>query len=147
MINDIYSYYPSKNFTQFAFQSEGIKGKIVKIIIFSPIAENEWNLGFGDFHRGKLDDTTMTNNNDAMKTIRTVAQAILIFIETYPDRIVVIEPLDEKRKRFYNRIFQKFYDEINIYFNIIGIREGVSFVFNPKEFYDVFKISYKFVKS
>jgi hypothetical protein len=48
MINEAYNLYPSTDNTLFLFESEGPKGKVVKVIEFSRIDDDIWNLGFGD---------------------------------------------------------------------------------------------------
>lgn len=97
---------PSKRHTRFAFQSESDKGKIVKIIEFYFLDNGKWNLGFGDWNKGTVDDKVVSNNQDTMKVIRTVANVTIAFFKEYPSSVVVIEPVDEKRKRFYNLIFK-----------------------------------------
>ena len=79
-----------------------------------------------------------------MKVIRTVANVTVEFFKQYPDSVVVIEPVDEKRKKFYNLIFQRYYKDINPYFNILGKSENQEETYLIEKFYDSFEISLKF---
>lgn len=144
MIKETYTFLPSKRKTWFAFQSEGVKGKIVKIVQFSLVNDGKWNLGFGDWNKGTVDDHVLTNNQDTMKVIRTIAKIVLDFFTEYPQITLVIEPVDEKRKRFYNLIFQRHYDDMKSQFNIIGLIEKRAEIYSPQKFYDSFEIFRKF---
>ena len=146
MINDTYPYYPSEDYSQFLFISEGEQGKILKIILFEPLGNNEWNLGFGDLKHEGVDDSVMSSNHDAMKIIRTVARTTLDFCQEHPETILQIKPVDSKRGKLYNLVFQKYFTNIDAYFNIIGFTENVGEKYSPQKFYDYFKISFKFVK-
>ena len=146
MIKDTYPYFFSEDKLQYSFVSLGEQGEIQKFVLISYNEENEWNLGFGDLNNGQIDDSVITKNHDAMKTMRTVARIVLEFFEEYPRSVLVIQPIDEKRKRFYNLIFQKFFMEIDDYFQIVGIIDDNETVYSPKNLCDSFKISYKFAK-
>ena len=60
--------------------------------------------------KGKIDDIVVTNNYDVAKVMRTIAKIVYVFFEHYPERTVYIEPVDEKRKRLYNLIFQRHFE-------------------------------------
>jgi hypothetical protein len=143
MITDAYDYLDSKHKTRFAFQSEGVQGKVIKIIQFEKSKDGKWNLGFGDWRKGKIEDSIMTNNQDAIKVFRTVAKATFEFLNEYPTSIIVIEAVDDKRKRFYNLIFQRHFKELEPIFLIIGIIKKHKESYNPHKFYDSFEISLK----
>ena len=144
MINDAYPYYPSKGNMQFVFQSEGEQGKVMKMIQFTRLKNGEWNLGFGDWKKGTVDDLTVTNNHDAIRVIKTVAKATLDFFETYPGSVLVIKGSDDRRRRLYNYIFQKHFEDITLSFTIIGIIDEIEDYYSPLKFYHFFKISLKF---
>jgi hypothetical protein len=91
MIKDAYPCYASEDKMLFIFRSEGIQGTVIKMIIFSPTdVKNEWNLAFGDFKDDEIDHLTITNNQDAMKVIRTVAKATIEFFKAYPNSRLLI---------------------------------------------------------
>ena len=143
MIDKHYRFLGSKNYTRYFFESEGKQGKIVKIVQFTFYKDNRWNLGFGDWKRGNIDDTIVSNNHDAIMVIRTVAKITLDFIEKYPDRIVYIEPVDEKRKKLYNLVFQRHFVEIEPLFDVIGYISEDSEAYSLEKNYDSFDIKLK----
>lgn len=146
MIENTYDYTISEDKLQYAFLSEGKQGTIPKVILFTHRRKNEWNLGFGDLQNGVINDSIISNNHDAMKIIRTVARTTLEFFEDHLDATIIINPIDEKRKRFYNFIFEHYFAEIDDYFHIIGIINKKKETYSSKKIYDSFKISYKFVQ-
>jgi hypothetical protein len=143
MIEDYYKYVAATKGESFMFVSEGIKGTILKFVEFTPLTNDDWNLGFGDFKNGEIDDIVMTNNQDVIKVIRTVAQITIEFFKKYPHAIVVIKPVDEKRKKLYNIVFQRHFAEIDALFDIIaylGIRKEI---YHVETIYDSFELSLK----
>lgn len=141
MIENAYPYLTSGKKTQVAFQSLGPKGIVIKIIRFEHVKDNCWNLGFGDYKHGKIETSRLTNNGDVVKVLATVAAAILTFLEEYPDRIVQIMPIDEKRKRLFNLVFSRIWEQIQEKVRIIGLKENRRGDFSPGKFYDSFEIT------
>ena len=144
MITETYKYLSTSTKTQFIFQSEGIQGNTIKIVQFSLLSNGKWNLGFGDFKTGIIDDMVLSNNHDAIRVISTVAKITMEFFEQYPKSIVVIDPVDEKRKKLYNIVFKRHFKEIEANFQIIGYIEDKAEAYMPKFFYESFEISLKF---
>ncbi len=99
MITDAYDYENAQNKTLFAFESEGTQGTVLKLVHFTLMNNGKWNLAFGDWINGELNDNIITNNQDAIKVIRTVAKITTTFFEYNPKSKVDIRPVDEKRKR------------------------------------------------
>ena len=120
MLNEHYRFFDSNNHTFFYFVSEGKQGNVTKVVLFSLNEDNLWNLGFGDLKHGKIDDSIVTNNYDVAKVMQTIASIIYVFFENYPDRVVYIEPVDERRKRLYNLIFQRHFEETKDIFELLG---------------------------
>jgi hypothetical protein len=102
----------------FRFTSKGSKGSIKKIIEFAYMQDHYWNLGFGDVKGNDWDDDVISNNNDLRKVLQTVANAIHLFFDLYPDQNVLILPLDNRRTLLYNRIFQQKWKEIEPIFTV-----------------------------
>ncbi len=144
MINDSYRYIAVKRKTRFIFESEGIQGKIVKIIQFTFMEDDEWNLGFGDLKSGFVDDLTVSNNQDAAKVLQTVAKAAYEFLDNYPTSIVIINPVDERRRKLYNRIFQRNIKDISTVCDVIGVIGTENEPYQPQKYYESFKIKLKF---
>jgi len=57
----------------YMFKSVGTQGVVNKMIVFQKIAGTRYNLSFGDFKNGRIDDEVITNNGDLIKVISTVA--------------------------------------------------------------------------
>lgn len=144
MITETYRYLSSKNKTQYFFESEGIQGKIIKVVLFTYIKDDIWNLGFGDWHKGNIDHWIVSNNNDLVKVIGTVAKIAYEFLEIHPNRSVEIKPIDEKRKRLYNHIFRRHFSIIEPVFQIIGYKDTVGEYYVPEKNYDSFELKRKF---
>ncbi len=143
MIEAPYKLLPFRNQTRYLFESKGPKGVILKLIVFTQIEGNLWNLGFGDMKKGQLDSTIITNNQDVRRVLNTVARAIYLFTENYPERIVRISPLDSKRAKLYNLVFQRRHFEIVEQFDAFGWRGNERSVYSPGNFYEAFEIHRK----
>ena len=144
MIGEHYNYIASNRKTRYLFESVGTKGRVLKMIVFSHVEGNLWNLGFGDLKKGRLDDASITNNNDVVRVLATVAKAIYEFSGTYPDKAIRIRPVDEKRRRLYNLVFQRRFPEIRDDFSVLGILKNEKEMYSPEKHYDSFEISRKF---
>jgi hypothetical protein len=144
MIEETYTYVQVRDELLFAFKSEGVNGVILKVIILTPLKKNKWNLAFGDWLNNDVDDTIMTNNHDVVKVIGTVAKVTYAFFEKYPDAVVVIKPIDEKRKTLYNIVFKRHYQVIINNFHILARKKGHrKEVYSPKKMYDSFELNLK----
>ena len=146
MIKESYSYIAIGNKTLYYFESEGKHGTIPKAIIFTLSENNLWNLAFGDWHEGDIDDVIISNNYDIVKIIATIAKVVYDFSHEYPLRHILIQPVDEKRKKLYNHVFRRNYSDINLVFHITGLIEDNEEDYLPEKFYDKFKLKRKFVK-
>jgi hypothetical protein len=90
---DIYKFAASDTFLDFEFESNGPKGKVRKIVRYSPQNAGGityFNLGFGDLNSktGKIDDLAITNNRDRTKILATIAATVLEFTQHFPDVMV-----------------------------------------------------------
>jgi hypothetical protein len=143
MIKDAYAYFPIGDNLFYGFFSEGVKGRIPKVIVFTFEENEKWNLAFGDWKNNDFDDNVMTNNHDVVKVISTVAKATYEFFDNYPDAILVIKPVDEKRKKLYNIVFQRHFEIIRNDFKIIGFIGKRKRIYSPKDMFDSFELSLK----
>ena len=143
MIDEHYRFLDLDNYTRFIFVSEGKQGKVVKGVLFTPNKSNRWNLGFGDLNKGMIDDSVITNNHDVAKVMRTIVKIVYLFFEHYPDRKVIIKPVDEKRKTLYNLIFQRHLSDIQTNFEVIGFIGRKKETYSSNKNYDAFEIKLK----
>ncbi len=145
MIGETYNLKPDENFEVFEFESVGLQGRISKVIVFSFYYENTWNLGFGDqkMDGNNWDDKVVSNNGDLVRVISTVAKAVYDFSDKWPNRQILIVPVDERRKKLYNRVFQKHVQEIPPEFEVLGFRNQKLQDYSPILFFDWFLLSRK----
>ena len=143
MVNEYYRFIDAENYTVFYFASEGTQGTVLKVVLFTLGEDNRWNLGFGDLRNGEIDDSIITNNHDIVKVMGTIAKIVYLFFEKYPDATIAIRPVDEKRKRLYNSIFQRHLSEMKLVFEIIGFVGEESEVYSIGKNYDIFEIKLK----
>ena len=143
MIKEAYVYTEFENKTLFFFQSEGQNGKITKSVLFSNLGNLVWNLGFGDFEDGEINDSIVSNNHDIIKVISTVAKIAHDFSNEYPLRRIRIKPVDEKRRQLYNHVFRRNHETISNNFQIIG-RNGLKReIYRPDKYYQYFELKRK----
>ena len=101
-----YRYYTSETSLDFEFDSEGPKGRIRKVVSYSPQYAGSiryFNLGFGDLNKatGKIDDLAVTDNQDREKVLATVAATVLEFTRQFPDAMVYATGSTPARTRLY----------------------------------------------
>jgi hypothetical protein len=83
----------SEDGEEFFFYSEGPNGRIKKAIRFHRIdalSMNTFNLAFGDWVEAsqRLDDRSVSNNNDRLQILITVAKVVTEFMESNPSAII-----------------------------------------------------------
>jgi len=120
-----YVYLASESFLDFKFESEGPKGKIKKIVRFSPENANGityFNLGFGDLNEetGQIDDLAISNNSDRNKILATVAATVLEFTQHFPDVMIYFKGSTTSRTRLYQMGITSNWKEIETIFHVYG---------------------------
>ena len=137
-----YSYKVNKNFLDYEFTSEGPKGTIKKIIRFTAIGRNLFNVGFGDLEEltGNINDIVVTNNGDRRMVIVTVASAVYDFMLKYPDAVVVAKGSTVARTRLYRIGITNNLEEINRNFYVFGLTNKTWETFITGKDYDAFLI-------
>lgn len=75
--------------------------------------------------------------------MNTIAVALYQFLEEYPDRIIRIVPVDDKRKQLYNAIFQRRIHEIEPNFHVFGKKGNKFEVYSPHKTYKIFELRLK----
>ncbi|MBO9565678.1 MAG: hypothetical protein J7621_23080 [Niastella sp.] len=128
-----YDYKANKSFLDYEFYSEGPKGVIKKIVRFTLVTVpsfSYYNLGFGDWNeeQGKIDDFVISNNLDAERVLATVAATVMDFTANYPDATVYAEGSCPARTRRYQMGINKYWTEVNIFFDVYGLVENQGFI-------------------
>jgi hypothetical protein len=103
---DHYVFETNDSFLDFEFESCGPKGKIKKVIRYSPRNADGmtyFNLGFGDWNEveNRIDDSSTSDNRDTQKVLATVAATVLEFTAVYPDMPVYAKGSSPARTRLY----------------------------------------------
>jgi hypothetical protein len=107
----------------FEFVSIGVKGKIVKLVQYTPTNYKDlYNLGFGDknVRTGEIDDNVISNNGDSEKVLATVVATLYAFTDKYPNTMVYATGSTESRTRLYRMGITKFLNEAENDFEIFG---------------------------
>jgi hypothetical protein len=110
----------------FEFDSDGPKGTIKKVIHYTKLDAQGfivYNLGFGDFNEatGKINDLSVTNNQDRDWVLGTVANSVLYFFNKYPDSQVVFKGSTPARTRLYIMEISKHWNEVKDLVSVEGL--------------------------
>lgn len=122
---DQYEITPGDTALTFEFVSQGIKGDIEKLVVYSQIGQsNTFNLGFGDKIEASEDfnDMAVTNNGDTLKVMATVAATLYPFTDRFPEAKVYVKGSSKTRTRLYRMGISNNLEIINFHFQIYGLR-------------------------
>jgi hypothetical protein len=111
----------TSDYLVYEFVSIGPKGAIPKIIQFTTIGEEIFNLAFGNKKAdGDIDDLARDGNMDRDKILATVVAALNIFFDRYPDKWVFFKGSTPGRTRLYRMAITLNLEELSTDFEIIG---------------------------
>ena len=125
----------------FEFVSEGPRGLIPKIVIFSKMDDRGiYNLGFGDWDpvRQEMDDHVRSNNGDAERVLATVVHTVVLFTAQFPDAVVYAKGSTDGRTRMYQMGLSKYLDNISEGFELYGLIDGNWELFEKGRTYEAF---------
>lgn len=149
MNNEKYHLKSETKFTRFEFISEGPKGAIRKIIEFQKMnSPNVYNLAFGDYNSetDEIDDLAVTNNRDTEKILSTVASAVYVFLDEYPNAYVYATGSTMARNRLYRMGITKYLVEMEKDFYLYGQIKEDFYKFEIGEDYEGFLVLKKKIK-
>jgi hypothetical protein len=130
----------------FEFVSIGQKGKIPKIVQYTPTNYKDlYNLGFGDknIETGEIDDIVISNNGDSEKVLATVVATLYAFIDKHKESMVYATGSTKSRTRLYRMGITKYLDEIKEDFEIYGELENGWEEFQKDVEYEAFLVKLK----
>jgi hypothetical protein len=131
----------------YEFISEGNKGKISKLVIYSEThLHNFYNLGFGDKdeNTGDIDDSVVTNNGDSEKVLATVAATLYEFTDKYPDAMIFATGSTKARTRLYRIGITNNIDSIRPDFEVFGLTIDNEWIpFEAKREFEAFLVKRK----
>lgn len=130
------------------YEFESINGAkyIRKVVVYEPLIEELYHLGFGDLtENGDIDYKIQSKNKDMDKVLMTVVKTMFLFFERYPDKKIVFGGSTESRSRLYRQIIARFIEKAELYFDIEGfITDGTQEKFQKNRDYYAFLISQKY---
>ena len=133
----------------FEFISIGTKGRITKLIQFTPTNyKNLYNLGFGDknMETGEINDTVISNNGDSEKVLATVVTTLYAFTENHKEAMIYATGSTKSRTRLYRMGISKYLDEVTADFEIYGEINSEWELFNNGIEYEAFLVKRKIKK-
>jgi hypothetical protein len=144
-----YNYFKSNDHRAYEFYSEGPKGRITKLVLFTKVPDTEpaiYNLAFGDKDplTGELDDKVKSNNNDRDIVLATVANAVIESCRHYNNPYIYAEGSTAVRTRLYQMAITRLWSEIGVDFDLFGLYNDRWYRFNPKSVnYEAFLLKRK----
>lgn len=130
----------------FEFVSVGTKGKIWKLVQYTPTNYKDlYNLGFGDknIKTGEIDDNIISNNGDSEKVLATVVATLYAFIDKHQEAMVYATGSTKSRTRLYRMGITKYLEEIKQDFEIYGEIESGWEEFQKDVEYEAFLVKLK----
>lgn len=134
MLPERYEFKRARNARQYEFYSEGPKGRIRKVVLYSYIGtsngRNNYNLGFGDYDpkKDEILDLIISNNKDQDKILATVAATALDFADGHPGCGILFRGSTPARTRLYQMNIVRHYEEIIKAFDFQCLTEGAEWV-------------------
>ena len=142
-----YEYLTEGQAELFKFTSTGPNGDIRKLVVYSPMLEEDiYNLAFGDYDdlTDSIDDKVVTNNNDSQKVLATVASTLYVFTSKHPNIWIYATGSNPARTRLYRMGITTNLEEIMPDFNIYGLQNDAWYEFEKGQEYEAFLVKRKF---
>lgn len=122
-----YPFIASADALDYSFESVSDQKTIRKSILFTVFDNNAllYNLALGDLQEdGLLDDSAISDNRDMNRVIATVVKAMMIFFDTYPEKLVYFQGSDKQgiRTRLYRILLAREIEEVKNLFIVYGRR-------------------------
>ena len=148
-MNLLHYQYFTNDYHTYEFYSEGPKGRIRKLVVFTRIFDIElpvYNLAFGDASpdTGKLDDEVISNNDDRDIVLATVANTIITFCDHFGNAYIYAEGSTPSRTRLYQVGIKRLWQEISVNFDVYGLKENDWHPLEPSgSYYEAFLVRRK----
>jgi hypothetical protein len=132
----------------YEFYSEGPKGRIKKIVRFTPLTgygNDYYNLYLGDWLEAedRLSDTVVSNNMDREKVLATVAAIVVDFTAAIPHAVIFAEGNTPSRNRLYQMGISANWQVIDEYFDLHGFKDDKWERFQKNRNYESFLLRRK----
>ncbi len=129
MEKPVYNITASDDGLQFFFDSVSNEKVIKKVVAYFPVEERNdlYQLVFGNLLlNGKIDVSTVDNNQDMITILTTVADTMPKFFNRYPDKNVVFTGSTKARTRLYRAVISKMAQKKELSYEIFGILDDSS---------------------
>ncbi len=145
MQKDRYLVNTDSNHKTYEFLSSGPNGTVKKVVQYTKISRNVYNLGFGDWSEEaqQIRDDVRTNNNDREKVLATVALTVIDFLKHHPASIIVAIGNTPAKMRLYQISLTKIYPEVKDFLMIRGYSGERWQPFEPGETYFALSVKAK----
>jgi len=132
--------------TRFQFQSVGRRGVFEKVVFFTPLTFDTFNLSLVDYdtETGNYNDISVTDNGDMKEILVTVISTIHKFMESNPSKRIFFKGSTPARTRLYQIAISKIYSPEQSDLCISGLRDGQWFSFEPNINFESFLAEKKF---
>jgi len=128
-----YSFKTNESYLEYEFISTGPRGLIKKVVRFTQIGAEIFNLSFGDLNEetGEISDRVVTNNIDSRKVLTTVAAIVHDFTLQYPGIWIFAKGRTHSRTRLYRMGISNNWQEIRMDFELYGFENETWELFEP----------------
>jgi hypothetical protein len=130
----------------FKFTSQGPKGNVQKLVVYSKMLEDDiYNLAFGDYDEktGIVDDRRISDNGDGQKILATVASTLYAFTSKHPDAWIYATGSNAARTRLYRIGISTNFEEIKADFEVYGLQNETWREFEKGQEYEAFLVKRK----
>lgn len=129
----------------YEFLSAGPKGTIKKVVKYTEIETDIYNLAFGDWDEvdQKVNDSSRSNNADRDIVLATVASTVIDFMIHHPNAILLAKGETTAKTRLYQMGLRKNWLEIENLFEIHGLINGIWYPFESGKNYEAFALRAK----
>jgi hypothetical protein len=112
--------------TRFQFQSVGKRGVFEKVVFFTPLTIDTYNLSLLDYdtETGDYDDLSVTDNGDMLEVLVTVIATIHQFFGSKQGKKIYFEGSTPARTRLYQIAISKIYNPTQSDLLISGLQAG-----------------------
>lgn len=128
--------------TRFQFLSVGKRGVFDKVVFFTPLRIDTYNLSLLDYdaESGSYDDLSVTDNGDMPEILATVITTIHQFLGSKPGKKNYFEGSTLARTRLYQIAISKVYDPTQSDLLISGLQDGEWVTFERNTSFEGFLI-------
>jgi hypothetical protein len=145
---DRYEYTVDRLLLDYEFFSEGLNGRIRKLISFTPRNTGGkifFNLSLGDVTDDNklVDYLSISDNKDTEKILATIAAAVIEFSSYFPDMWVYAIGSTESRTRLYQMGITRYWNDIDPLMRVYGYRNSKWELFEKGFNYEAFFVAKK----